>query len=295
MMKEEAGDIRYSIFDPTGNITALVESPVEIIRQPEVAAGLMKRHPEVEQVGFISFDPVPSLRMAGGEFCGNASMCAAARILMETGASEMKKQEYTRIKLRVSGADDPVEVDLKKKDRDSFLAGIHMPRAEGIKELDFDYGHMRDKLPVVLMGGISHIILSPKSPFASLKDDREAAESALRSWGDQLGHPGLGLMFLTPKKLPPEDSRGSSIYYDLKPLVYIPGSGTMFWEQSCASGSAAVGVYLAAKQGSIIDLTLQEPGGSLRVTSDPVKGETWLYGQLHHKQSLHQLKLFRVR
>ena len=37
--------VRYSILDPTGNITALVESPVEPERQPELAAELMRRHP----------------------------------------------------------------------------------------------------------------------------------------------------------------------------------------------------------------------------------------------------------
>ena len=54
MNKPETGQIKYCIFDPTGNITALVESPVIIDRQPGVADGIMKKHPEVEQVGFIS-------------------------------------------------------------------------------------------------------------------------------------------------------------------------------------------------------------------------------------------------
>ena len=44
----------YAILDPTGNITALVETPVDPARQPETAAALMARHPQVEQVGFLS-------------------------------------------------------------------------------------------------------------------------------------------------------------------------------------------------------------------------------------------------
>ena len=43
--------LRYSILDPTGNITAIVESPVEIARQPELASRIMRLRPEVEQVG----------------------------------------------------------------------------------------------------------------------------------------------------------------------------------------------------------------------------------------------------
>ena len=81
-MPASISQIKYSIFDPTGNITALVESQIPAAEQPTVAAAVMERHPSVEQVGFVRFDPASdppvSLRMAGGEFCGNATMCAAA-------------------------------------------------------------------------------------------------------------------------------------------------------------------------------------------------------------------------
>ena len=54
--------MKYSIFDPTGNITALVEDAVEDSLQPSAAAEIMKKHPEVEQVGFVSLDgDVPAL------------------------------------------------------------------------------------------------------------------------------------------------------------------------------------------------------------------------------------------
>ena len=51
--------------------------------------------------------------------------------------------------------------------------------------------------------------------------------------------------------------------------MYIPGSDTLYWEHSCASGSAAVGAYLAAKRGAPVDLSLREPGGVLRVKAVP--------------------------
>ena len=82
----EDRNLKYSIFDPSGNITALVETHINNDSQPEVADEIMKAHPEVEQVGFVYFDairPVPTyLRMAGGEFCGNATMSAAALYLL---------------------------------------------------------------------------------------------------------------------------------------------------------------------------------------------------------------------
>ena len=83
MEEKEFETLRVSIFDPTGNITALVESPVAPEEQSAVAARIMERFPQVEQVGFVrlpreSAAPV-ELCMAGGEFCGNASMSGAWR------------------------------------------------------------------------------------------------------------------------------------------------------------------------------------------------------------------------
>ena len=43
--------LRYTILDPTGNITALVETSVPVEKQPGIAAEIMKCHPKVEQVG----------------------------------------------------------------------------------------------------------------------------------------------------------------------------------------------------------------------------------------------------
>ena len=64
----------------------------------------------------------------------------------------------------------------------------------------------------------------------------------------------------------------------MTPLVFVPGSGTVFWENSCASGTAAAGMCFSARRGKREELALQEPGGELQVFSDPATGETWLSG-----------------
>ncbi|MCQ2558908.1 MAG: hypothetical protein MJ135_07300, partial [Oscillospiraceae bacterium] len=74
-------EIRYCVFDPNGNITILVETAVAPALQAGIAAQLLAQEPLAEQVGFLSpggagYDI--SLRMAGGAFCGNASLCPAA-------------------------------------------------------------------------------------------------------------------------------------------------------------------------------------------------------------------------
>ena len=267
MRSEKEKQPRYSIFDPTGNITALVESVVPEKDQPSVAAAIMARHTAVEQVGFLRLPAGggerPALRMAGGEFCGNASMSAAALWALRRGFNGGK------CSLRVSGAESAVSVRLRRETEGSFAAAVHMPPAGQIMEKECVISGRRGGLSCVYMEGITHAVITPASPFFALKDAPAAAEEAVRELCGSLGAACLGLMFL----------EGEGALRRLTPLVYVPLSGTLFWENSCASGSAAVGMLLARQSGKAIDLTLEEPGGELRVESNTVKGETWLYGR----------------
>lgn len=260
--------------DPTGNITALVESPVDICDQPYAASQIMERHREVEQVGFVHFeDPSGlSLRMAGGEFCGNASMSAAALYLMNKGSSSEKT---VTLSLKVSGAEKPVRIELEKNGSESFAAGVCMPEASAIEDRPIVYEDISDSLPFVRMKGISHLIIEPSSPFFALKKEPERAVDAIRRICSALEAGCLGFMFL-------EETEGQM---SLTPLVIVPASGTVFWENSCASGTSAAGMYLAAKNGCSVNLSFKEPGGVLRAASDP-QGETVLYGTVKRiKQS----------
>ena len=262
--------LRVSIFDPTGNITALVESPVAIGEQSAAAAQVMARFPSVEQVGFVRFpedDGCAELRMAGGEFCGNASMSAAALFLLRRG--DTLSDEEKTVGLRVSGVSREVEVRLKKTDGEGFFASVRMPPALSLSEQVFPFGALRDPITVVRMEGIAHAIVTPASGFFSLRGDKSAAEEAARRLCAALGAEALGLMFL----------EGEAPRLRLTPLVYVPGSGTMVWENSCASGSAAVGTALGEKSGARVRLELEEPGGVLSVESGGLRGETVLSGR----------------
>lgn len=268
MMGRIFDDLEYCIFDPTGNITALVETEVDIEDQPAAAARIMELEPDVEQVGFISYagntadGGVPvSLRMAGGEFCGNAAMCAAALFAIRSGL------QGGAVPVRISGASAPVMVRLERQAESSFGAAAEIPPAIRIG--------MADTLPIVEMEGISHIIIEPESGFFGIKEDSALAESLLRQWCVALGADCLGMMFLSEADNGAAASGESRV---LTPLVYVPGADTMFWENSCASGSAAAGMYLAARTGAPIDVTFDEPAGRLRVESDPASGRTVLHG-----------------
>ena len=269
------GELKYSIWDPTGNITALVESPVGIPEQPAAAAEIMRRHPAVEQVGFVRFPEgdgsmSAELRMAGGEFCGNASMCTAALCVLRKGrASADSISKELTLSLRVSGVAEPLDVRLKRETADAFSAGVKMPPALCIENREFEFEDRKDRLPLIRMEGIDHILIGADAALFALREDRQAAGLAVRSWCAALSSPGLGLMFLEKREQ----------NFSMTPLVYIPGSDTLFWEQSCASGSAAVGMVLAREKGARTEATLNEPGGILRVESAPENGETRLYGK----------------
>ena len=214
--------------------------------------------------------------MAGGEFCGNATMCAAALFAVRSGL------QSGAVPVKVSGASAPLTVSLEQKDAFSFSTAVSMPPAIRIGTVDLQHSGAAGvhesgsadgisamiSLPVVEMEGISHIIIEPDSGFFGVKDDKALAESMLRHWCGVLGADCLGMMFL---------GEGDTLR-PMTPLVYVPGADTMFWENSCASGSAAAGMYLAAKAGSPVDVTFDEPAGRLRVESDPATGRTVLHG-----------------
>ena len=252
--------INYIVMDPTGNITALVTSCVEISRQPFIAGKIMEQHPEVEQVGFVDLsgtidDPVQTkLRMAGGEFCGNASMCTA---VLFAERNQIVSHEEIEIRLEVSGAEDIVSVRLSNDKNGLAEASVQMPKALSCQTEEFEYQELTATLPLVQMQGISHLIIEENSPFSFLKNEKKAAESAVRKWCGELSAGGLGLMFFS----------GENSELMLTPFVYIPESGTVFWENSCGSGSSACGIYLAEKTKKDVSLAIRQPGGVLHVES----------------------------
>ena len=264
--------MRTYILNPTGNITALVVSPYDDARKTSIAAEIMREHPEVEQVGFVCFNEFPkalcnvTLEMAGGEFCGNASISAAALYCRFLPPAQLEWP--ISVRLMVSGARESVDVSVQKVDDNCYKGTVQIPQALEIRHKEFSFGNITEALPIVHLGGISHIIIQPDSQFWTLKNEKQAAEEAVHEWCDMLEVPGLGLLFL----------EGNEPDYHLTPLVYVPGSKTTVWEQSCASGLAAVGMYLAEKENRFVSLSIREPGGIQYVESDPSTRKTLLTG-----------------
>ena len=266
--KEDAGleqKISYHLMDPTKNYTLLVDTPVPEEKQAAVAAELMRRVPLAEQAGFVGpvlpQDPAGTdiaIRMAGGEFCGSASMCAAVYAVTHGYAKRYDPQENTHeVHLAFRGQERPVRVQVRPQDDGSFACTVEMPEVLGISVQqfapceDFPEGI---SLPVVFFPGIAHAIVeTEKTPGASLI--RERAERLLPLWCVQLGAEAMGLMFLDAE---------TGHTRKLSPLVYVAGIESLFWENSCASGTTAVGAYLG-----LPEIALSQPGGTLRIARTP--------------------------
>jgi diaminopimelate epimerase len=61
----------------------------------------------------------------------------------------------------------------------------------------------------------------------------------------------------------------------LTPLVWVSGADTLFWENSCASGTSAVGAWLAREARTSIQRDLIQPGGTLHIEAGaPSDGST---------------------
>ncbi|MCR5301226.1 MAG: hypothetical protein K6E49_02170 [Lachnospiraceae bacterium] len=265
-MKKEYNSLKYNYIDPSGNITILVESEIATTSQSAVSRKLMEYEPSCEQVGFIrkGKDRI-RLRMAGGEFCGNAVMSAAALLCDDTG---MKTGDKQRVTVDFSGTDDPAMVDITRnqdnEDRHYYTATLDMPIPRRIINKTLSWKGVDYDLPAVEFEGISHMICLPG--VMDLPD--EEIEAALRSWINSFNTECIGIMLIRSEDpMNAEQKEGTDISVVMRPLVYVPAVDTCVWESACASGTAAAAAYYSHRKGSKpVSLTAKEPGGVLGVS-----------------------------
>ena len=233
---------RYTLLDPTGNITALVTEPAAAEDEAQLTRELLKQSEQVAYLGGpVREGAEASIRMMGGEFCGNAAMAAASWL----ARNRLKPGEETVVRLDVSGTEKTTDCRIRALE-DGFEGTVLMPRILETGETAVE-GH---RLTAVRMEGILHLVLRGEEL------SREDAEALLaRAAGEMPGEEAVGLLQW--------DGRS------LKPLVYVRGSGSMVWERGCGSGSAAVGALEALWTGEGVTVTdVEQPGGTIRVTAE---------------------------
>ena len=238
-------ELRYTVIDPTKNITLLVTSPTPRNVQPRIAAELLQLETDAEQVGFAEGLATgnPRLQMMGGEFCGNATMSMAAWLNQDLPVGESRS-----LTLPVSGGPAPVPCQVTRLDG-CFIGTVSMPLPERIETLSLPVCGVMQSLPVVFLPGICHVIV-PADMIS-----RDQAEEALRSWSDLLPGEAMGLLLLS------EDQTSFT------PLVYVKPTDSCVWERGCGSGSASIGAWLTAVRGADQCVSLCQPGGAIQVVT----------------------------
>lgn len=233
----KADSVEYYIADPAGNITALITSAALKTDYKEIAAYIMKSEPTVEQVGFVSFEGESvKLDMSGGEFCGNATMCAAALYC------ELKGEETAQIPVTVSPYKKPFSVAVKKSGG-GFICECVFAEPVETGSCSFSAGDKNYTFPLVCFEGITHIV-------ADNSLSEQTARQVIKRLSGELEARALGIMLYNGAEK------------SLTPLVYVSALDTLFLENSCASGSCA----LAAALPEFADKTdIEEPGGTVSV------------------------------
>lgn len=237
-------ELPYVLLDPTGNVTALVTAPVAPEEQPAAAAQLMQKEPTCEQVGFVQQN---KLRMAGGEFCGNAALSAAALFCRRNPQPDAGRR---LVPLLVAGQEKPVEVQITPQDDSHFFGTVAMPLPRSVEPCTLAFDGREYALTRVDFAGMTHLITAQSIA-------KQTAEQAVKAWCKALQAEALGVMLLCE-----QNTR-------ITPLVYVPAADTLFWESSCASGTAAAAAALSLGKTEEQHFEFDEPGGRLTVDVSP--------------------------
>lgn len=236
--------VRYLTANPCGNITVMVTSPAEQSEYAYISGCLLKAIPGAEQVGFLT-SPLQGgdirIEMMGGEFCGNALRCAAVYYLRQN-----KQTEEADIRVEISGCNRTLSV------RVNPATNV----AEGEIPLPFSIKEEGNGDTVYCFPGIAHIIKED-----NLYQTAEDCKEFLKQKTLELNTPAAGLMQIDKNRV------------ELTPVVYVTGTDTVYFENSCGSGTAAAALHLfREEQNGVFSKAFSEPGGVLTATVSKKQG-----------------------
>ncbi len=245
--------VRYVKVNPVENMTIFVLDPVPRKFHMEISNKLMNyNNIHGEQVGFIEKEEgFIKLQMMGGEFCGNASRSLAAFMVYSRYPNLRKLGNKYEVTLKTSGIEGLITCKVTPTEKENvFFSEIDMPLPISVKECCFKEDDNMVNSIRVNLPGITHFIVD----IHEVKNKDEFFK-------------------IVKKKMDKEEYHAFGImYYDRKnnfltPLVYVKGTDSLYWERSCASGTASLGAALAYENKTSISKNIQQPGGKLEVSA----------------------------
>jgi len=200
-----------------------------------------------EQVGFLvpprSKDAVIGLEMAGGEFCGNATLSAAACAVYK-GLTDSQV-----FYIDSSGSDKPIKCRVEKVSDYCFNASSTMPKAKRIESMEFELSKKIVRGSLLEFEGISHFVLEAEDDFAEYME-------LIKALNQVVDASAIGI--IPYRKL-------TDKAYKIKPFVHVKAIDSNVFEQGCGSGSLALGIYLKQAYGISKEIEVDQPGGIIRV------------------------------
>lgn len=215
--------VEYKILNPSGNITALVTKDYPREKYQEISSKIMQSNSQIEQVGFLKkySDLIYRLEMAGLEFCGNASRAFACFLVKEKYVSK------NNFLISVTGYDDLIECHVEKID-DNYYSTIDLKLNKSINNFVKKMSLNNQDIYIINLPGISHLLLD-QTKFLFNKDNcLNEAKNIIKEL-NLLNLPAVGVVWYDKNKI--------------NPVVYVRDINSLFYENSCGSGSIAYGIY----------------------------------------------------
>ena len=256
--------LTFSKWSPGGNTTLLFpdagQRPAEQARLASLA--LDSSMLGGEQAGFVNLSQ-HKLRMAGGEFCVNASRAVGAllaytaqysgpeqgvldgiapRSEQKTEAAAPAEHPARLDEIQVSGWQTPVRLRTR--------GSAPLWQVEALLRLpEYSITTIEKGAHLVRLPGICHLLLGGATH--PLPDDCHAGAAQLRQQHGLEAEPAAGVIWW-------RDCQG---LLDMLPLVHVRDAGTTFLENACGSGALALALCLA-RAGTRRSFSIMQPGGS---------------------------------
>lgn len=256
--------LTFSKWSPGGNTTLLFpdtgQRPAEQARLAALA--LDSAMLGGEQAGFVHL-PQRRLRMAGGEFCVNASRAVGALLAyleqssgpdqavldgidprheQRLAHSEPSENPVRLDEIQVSGWQTPVRLRTR--------GSAPLWQVEALLRLpDYSITSVDTGAHLVRLPGICHLLLGGAAH--PLPDDCYAVAAQLRQMHGLEAEPAAGVIWW-------RERQGQ---LDMLPLVHVRDAGTTFLENACGSGALSLALCLA-RTGTRRTFSIMQPGGS---------------------------------
>ncbi|MBV6713348.1 diaminopimelate epimerase [Paenibacillus chitinolyticus] len=247
-------EIDFVKCNPTQNMTILVRTNHLAEDYKPIAAKMMSYDSVyAEQVGFIekpgNYEADANLRMAGGEFCGNACMALAAFLASEKG---MNPDDFMEIVLEASGTEQLVTCQVQKV-KEEYVCRLAMPMPKKIdrKTIKFE----GDDLDIVTVRypDFLHIVIEVDHFNETVRNRAEALAKLLGATSEAKV---IGILLF------------KSHSDELAPLIYVPPLDSLIWERGCGSGTASLGAFLSWKHKGTVSAQIKQPGGTITVMAE---------------------------